>query len=383
MENQHSRPMMPPESPEGFTLSRLGGLPATHAAPVVVRFAAMRKYIPELDGLRGISVLLVITAHMHQKIWHWASGGLGVIVFFVLSGYLITSLALREECETGTVDLKAFYIRRAFRIFPLYYLVLALYCLLIFGLHQPEHGLRAALPYYLTYFQEIPYSRATSALAFYQSWSLGIEEKFYLVWPLLAFVIVPRFRIAAAAILVVAAVGLGSVSPRALYPYNAILIGCLLAMLKTRIPFVSLSRFWFVIATLVLALHLKGTWVTAYALSIAMLLGVVVNGSTPLNRVLSFRPLTWVGKVSYGVYLVHILCLNIAEKVSHNAIVAYALACLISVAVASALHLVIERRLIMVGRGLASHRKAVDGVSRTRYGRSSESDIHHASPHYS
>ena len=80
-----------------------------------------RSYIPELDGLRAISVLLVISAHMKDRwAWNWLDGAQGVAVFFVLSGYLITMLALREEAREGFVSLKAFYIRRICRILPLY-----------------------------------------------------------------------------------------------------------------------------------------------------------------------------------------------------------------------------------------------------------------------
>ena len=84
-----------------------------------------RKRIKELDGLRAIAVLLVVTVHMHDKVWTRLNGGLGVVIFFVLSGYLITMLALREEEARGGLDFTAFYIRRTFRIFPLYYVVLA------------------------------------------------------------------------------------------------------------------------------------------------------------------------------------------------------------------------------------------------------------------
>lgn len=157
-----------------------------------------RKYIPEVDGLRAIAVLLVVTVHMHDKLWQPLNGALGVVIFFVLSGYLITMLALREEKNRGRLDFGAFYTRRSFRIFPAYYLVLGAYAVLILGLKiSPEKaaGFVHNLPYYLFYCQEIPYFHFhSSAFLFYQSWSLGIEEKFYLVWPLLAFGILPVVR---------------------------------------------------------------------------------------------------------------------------------------------------------------------------------------------
>ncbi len=157
-----------------------------------------RKYFSELDGLRALSVLLVINVHLYdsQRNWWWVSGYRGVTIFFVLSGYLITTLALREEGQQGCLSLAAFYVRRCFRIFPLYYVTLALYCLLIYGVSISPHlrePLWDALPYYLLYLQEIPFCLwkilSERDLVFAQSWTLGAEEKFYLLWPLLAFVV--------------------------------------------------------------------------------------------------------------------------------------------------------------------------------------------------
>src|SRR3954447_11831076 len=93
-----------------------------------------RKYVPELDGVRALSVIGVIGSHMAVNSgWHWLSGGLGVYVFFVLSGYLITTLALREERAIGHLSYRAFYVRRTLRIFPLYYVAVLVYCGLLFA----------------------------------------------------------------------------------------------------------------------------------------------------------------------------------------------------------------------------------------------------------
>src|SRR5438128_7552377 len=98
------------------------------------------RYFPVLDGVRAVSVLLVVASHPRaQKYWSWIHGANGVTIFFVLSGFLITTLALREEARRGALDLVGFYIRRFFRIYPLYTIVLALYCVLVLGLgFQPE-----------------------------------------------------------------------------------------------------------------------------------------------------------------------------------------------------------------------------------------------------
>jgi peptidoglycan/LPS O-acetylase OafA/YrhL len=98
-----------------------------------------RKHMLALDGLRALAILGVLLHHTRGKPFALLHGFRGVWVFFVLSGFLITTLALREASRTGRVDLRAFFIRRAFRIFPLYYLVLIAYMVWVFVLGmEPE-----------------------------------------------------------------------------------------------------------------------------------------------------------------------------------------------------------------------------------------------------
>lgn len=155
-------------------------------------------YFSSLDGLRAISVLLVLISHARgAEAFHWLRGANGVTVFFVLSGFLITTLALREEARQGFLDIRAFFIRRIFRILPVYYLALGLYCALILGLGIEGHrrdDFLGALPFYAFYFQEYPHF-LTPGIPFEVSWSLGIEEKFYLLWPFLAFWLKPGFSV--------------------------------------------------------------------------------------------------------------------------------------------------------------------------------------------
>lgn len=352
-----------------------------------------RKYVPELDGLRALSVLVVISVHMHDRVWHWLAGWQGVTVFFVLSGYLITTLAVREEDQRGCLSLTAFYIRRCFRIFPLYYLVLGLYCLLIFGVGlNPEKRpmLTGALPWYLLYLQEVPYFYGIAGqhrdIPFYQSWSLGIEEKFYLIWPLLAFVLWRGSRSLrlAGALVVTAAFALmlpafkllgNDQAGSCLYPYYHILLGCLLALLlHDPVWFERLRRLGTLGATCValavfltlyfLRPHVPDAYpALGYACDTlftvatgAFLIGILL-GDGPVQRVLRAGPLVFVGKLSYGIYLIHILCLNVAQRVFppstgriEVSIVAFLLACVISVAAAWVLNWLVETPLIEIGR---------------------------------
>jgi peptidoglycan/LPS O-acetylase OafA/YrhL len=336
----------------------------------------MRKYVAELDGLRAISVLLVISTHMHQKVWTRASGPLGVVVFFVLSGFLITSLAMQEEASTGTVSLKAFYIRRSFRIFPLYYLILAVYWILICVLaYSPEKAIRMneALPYLLGYMQEFAHLRWDGIFPFYQSWSLGIEEKFYLVWPFLAFVALPRLRGPLAIILTLASCIIGALSSGTYYTvhaYSSILVGCCLALYQDCLPFARMRNWWTPILLVLVLFHTvliplsqrNPILVTIYAICVALLVGVVTHSSTAFNKFLSLPLLVWIGKLSYGIYLVHLLCLNVAERISSNPVLAYILACAISASMALVLHFTVEKPFIKIGRAWAGKRKGSQKV---------------------
>ncbi|MBX7220801.1 MAG: acyltransferase [Blastocatellia bacterium] len=143
--------------------------------------------IPSLDGIRALSILLVIGCHSLDSYrcppaltaFRWLlSGDLGVTIFFVLSGYLITTLLLKEKNKTGQIDCKAFYIRRFFRIFPVFYL----YVLVVLCLDQWQQlGLSARLYVHaLTYTMNFA-GAGTWLLG--HAWSLGVEEQFYLLWP--------------------------------------------------------------------------------------------------------------------------------------------------------------------------------------------------------
>lgn len=342
-----------------------------------------RKYVPELDGLRAIAILIVITVHLKDQVWRWLAGELGVTIFFVLSGYLITTLALREERSHGSVNLRAFYLRRIFRIFPLYYIVLALYCLLIFGLRwwPDKHvSLAHALPYYVGFFQEYPLAINGSRFAnipFYQSWSLGIEEKFYLLWPLLCFVIwrgSKLLRIAGAAVLWLITTIYKPHGLEIIYPYSHVLCGCLLALLLdepavlNRLLWLGRTGWTWTAAATLLTLHFAFPWISPkwqlveesfYGLAVAVFLVSVLLGNGLIQRVLRCRPLIFVGRISYGMYLIHLLALNVAEKLlSHghafwHPVAAFVLTCALTIAGAYFLGVTIERPFIAAGKKLS------------------------------
>jgi peptidoglycan/LPS O-acetylase OafA/YrhL len=174
-------------------------------------------FFPNLDGLRTIAFLFVFSEHIvwsavkllpkensiveHLLYTVFANGGMGVSVFFVLSGFLITYLLLKEVQATGKVNVWAFYIRRTLRIWPLYYLVvLFVFYGIPFIVSWGGHVLQnpGRIFYYLTFLSnfDILHMGTLGQESFVQSgvtWSVAIEEQFYIVWPLLFFFLPVRY----------------------------------------------------------------------------------------------------------------------------------------------------------------------------------------------
>ena len=293
--------------------------------------------IPSLDGLRALSILLVLFGHANgtkglgthlQIIGDVAN--LGVRVFFVISGFLITSLLLKEE----QVALGQFYWRRFYRIFPPYYFYLAV----IWG--ASALGLVAAIPtrdfiYAATYTTNVVSERSW---LIGHTWSLSVEEQFYLLWPgLLALVGSRRALLTAGAVvLLVPLVRVGtSVLLPSLRPLigeafpticDSIATGCLLAGFRGRMHQVpsylaALKNPW-IVPLLVLGLigintqqsHPLPFWLvgeTMLNVGVAFLVDrAVSHPDTTFGRLLNFKPLARLGMASYSVYLWQQVFLN-------------------------------------------------------------------------
>jgi peptidoglycan/LPS O-acetylase OafA/YrhL len=334
--------------------------PTPHPDPRLQRWGA-------LDGLRALAVVAVMLYHAGVS---WIPGGLlGVDVFFVLSGFLITSLLLREVRAGGSVDLRAFWARRARRLLPA--LLLVLIAVSLWAALDKAQDIRsirldvtAALGYVanwrFAYSNQGYFASTQTPSPVLHLWSLGVEEQFYLVWPLLVAGFVAAARLVLghrprgtaaprrvgdgrAVVLVISLVGAaasatwliigalnGTNSSRLYYGTDtralALLTGAALAGLAPlpRSPAaapagVRATRFW----TAAGAVALGGLgWIVASVsgqdrllyrggfLVVAMLVAVVIAALTraprgPLSRLLGLPPLTHVGRISYGLYLWH------------------------------------------------------------------------------
>jgi peptidoglycan/LPS O-acetylase OafA/YrhL len=303
--------------------------------------------IPSLDGVRAVSILLVVVSHLIGTRGFPVTttplldlGDLGVRVFFVLSGFLITGLLLSEWGRTARIDLRAFYVRRTLRIFPAFYAYLAVLALLALAGAVTLRGgdlLRAA-----TY--TINYSSTHDWLVGH-AWSLAVEEQFYLTWPLLLLWLTPaRAPLGALAAIALApamrvllmALPDGTIGLQAFVGASfetmadAIATGALLALVRDRLwtwaPYRRLvGTGWALLLPVVGltagSLRWWGPWVspgvdwvlsgvhaavgiTVLNLCIAMGIDRVVRiHDGPLGRLLNQRQVAFLGTLSYSVYI--------------------------------------------------------------------------------
>jgi peptidoglycan/LPS O-acetylase OafA/YrhL len=281
--------------------------------------------IPSLDGLRAVSVMLVILGHLEMRKhislpFFGDYANLGVRVFFVLSGYLITNLLLREQERTATISLGNFYLRRAYRIFPAAAVYLAIISL-VFWHEMHWYYIGAAALYVVNM---VSFSHLTIG----HLWSLGIEEQFYLVWP---FVLKRWYRYRTG---ILVGVMLGTPVFRlilyALHVKNGVLgslpafadqlaIGCLLAIFAPQLPKISGYLALAMLAVMFLVPRFAADAPPRTLLMLFLLhpmlhisiAGVVLHVIQVPYRILNWAPISWLGKISYSLYLwQQVFCFN-------------------------------------------------------------------------
>jgi len=273
--------------------------------------------IPSLDGLRAISITLVILSHLvkwkHLSVSVLGSyGDLGVHIFFVLSGYLITNLLLREYARTGTISLTDFYIRRAFRIFPAALVFLAI-VIPIYWHEMRWYHITAALLY-------VANMDPTRPWIFGHLWSLSIEEQFYLLWPftlkrwhryrtsilLCVMLATPVLRTACYAF----KINGGFIGSLPMFA-DQLAIGCLLAIFAPRLPKISAYLAFPMMLFIIFIPWFPATSPLRTLFSLFLLqpilhvsiAGIVLHVIQVPYRALNWMPVAWLGKVSYSLYL--------------------------------------------------------------------------------
>jgi peptidoglycan/LPS O-acetylase OafA/YrhL len=291
--------------------------------------ASSPRRIPSLDGLRGLSILLVLCGHLSGIALPDAfdkTATLGVTVFFVISGYLITGLLIRERERTGHVSLRMFYLRRTLRIFPAFYAFVIAACVMkLLGAITLRPGdLLAGATYTMNYHFD-------RAWPLGHLWSLAVEEQFYLLWPaalaflgvargagcaLAAVVIAPILRVALFSLVPSSRGGLDQMFPTVA---DGLATGCLLAYLHRRleassryIHFLSSPFFLLAPAAIVASVALGDDHPgfdnpfgqTLRNIGIALVLDYAIRFPTRrFGRLLNAGPIAFIGTISYSLYL--------------------------------------------------------------------------------
>jgi len=284
-------------------------------------------YMKQLDGLRALCVAAVAWSHWAPlfgiSVEHFPGAEIGVEVFFVISGFLITGILLDNHSEEHrSLVLRQFYVRRFLRIFPVYYVTLALAGLL--GLS----AVTARWNWHFSYLSNIYFYMHGWDGAVSHFWSLAVEEQFYVFWPVFIFMVPRKFLLPVLTLLMVAAPvyavwmsvahpGPSRVTASVLMPscLSALGMGALLAHLtrtSARLP--QVMRLLLVAGALGLASWLVAgspAWIKPLArlsedLVFGWLVFAVAGGLRgPIGKFLQCAPISYLGRISYGIYVIH------------------------------------------------------------------------------
>lgn len=325
--------------------------------------------MPALDGIRAVSVFLVILSHGGIG----GGGSLGVNAFFVVSGFLITHLLLKEHDASGAISLRDFYLRRSLRIFPAYYVFLALSLTVDHfqgDLRSKDDAVAALL--YLQNYRNAMFGHSDSSVAL--SWSLGVEEQFYLLWPGVLLVLLATGSWSAKRFLILSIGGVlawrclayGVLDFSQSWAYNAfdcrfdsLAIGCLLSVglrdAGVRYQFERLGRSWLPPLLTVLLIMLPtylaprgwkhSVGFTYEALLVSVLIAQLLqqSGRGPWAW-LEWRWIRYLGAISYSLYLYHGWGLGLGDNfqsLPHWA--QFVLGCVAGVFLASCSYLFVEK----------------------------------------
>ena len=343
--------------------AKTGSLPASLSSGLA------RNELPGLHGVRAIAVLLVVLYHLGYKV----NGGLGVLAFFVLSGFLITWLLLGEREKYGDVSLRLFYMRRSLRIVPAFtcYWLAVVLIFSIIGRRIVWPQAIASLFYVNDYYQAFHGSLST---AFSHTWSLGIEEQFYLLFPI-AFVRIRNPRTLAKALTgAIIAIWIWRmllnllIKPPDGYVYSAfdaradhLLIGCLLAVAMRYGIAVRLWRFlcssavFSLVSVVLLSVSMMASfrWGSIYRdrvgfyvdplLVAALIVQLIAFPTSILWAWTNHRFTIYIGRISYGIYLYQGVIVELGSRLhGHAALLRGPATVVLTVAVASISYRIVE-----------------------------------------
>jgi peptidoglycan/LPS O-acetylase OafA/YrhL len=279
----------------------------------------------QLDGLRCVAVTMVVVAHMFPVFTYEQFSGVGVQIFFVISGLLISRILLKSHTGSLKHDAQVFYTRRILRIFPLYYLVITV---ALFAHIMPSH----LMPFFFSYTFNIAHffgQHISDAGPLDPLWSLCVEEQFYLLAPLLIWLTPRKFLPKVIFALIIASTVCGVFLDRVSPPYPGphvlliysgqfLLWGCLTGCLDVsgwnRIKGTTMFIAGLALLAAWYALHLSGCGNLQFLKGLA-LTGIVFGLWKTENRYLlgtfRWKPVAYLGLISYGIYIYHDLVILI------------------------------------------------------------------------
>jgi peptidoglycan/LPS O-acetylase OafA/YrhL len=360
-----------------------------------------RPRLPALDGLRAIAAFLVVFSHLG---FHGGGASLGVLVFFVLSGFLITRLLIAEEEEHGQISLRAFYARRSLRIFPAFYAYWFLLVISLWLFHK-----RLLLPqalcsfFYVNNYYQGLFGDPQTGLS--HTWSLAVEEQFYLIWPFLflAFkqnrrrlrflmVVIPCLWIYREIMVFVFHVNQGYVYEAFDMRADHLLIGCWLAVALALGAFQKLWRFLcsfsgmpFVTVVLLAAEQVIahsnipryrdwGAFLIEPLLVAALLPQLIAFRSGPITRLLEMKGIRYLGRISYSIYLYQQLVIYPVEKMFRGRpVVTVVVSVGAVIACATASYFLVERPFLKLKDRF--RRSRVEGTTAVLEGRTADTRV--------
>ena len=344
-------------------------------------------YIPGLDGLRAIAVLIVMVAHLGFE--HIVPGGFGVTVFFFISGFLITRLLLAESEKSG-IGLKNFYARRFVRLYPALLFMLfgtvAIYGLA--GIGGPSGTELTAGVFYFTNIFQVFTRATTDTLPFMpwtHLWSLAVEEHFYLIFPAFMFLCRKNWKRAAAILIVILAavplwrgfIMLGTELPFADYNYmmtdarfDSLAWGCLLSVLlhlKGNLgafkPLLGLIPTAIAGAAIIASFLIRDEtfrYTLRFTLQGAALFVLVLNFYylKALNfavTMMEWKWLAWIGQVSYALYLWHVPIYDLVHRAMERGPMSLLVTTVASFALAAISFYIVEKPFVALRKRFGAH----------------------------
>lgn len=289
------------------------------------------KKIEQIDSLRAICALLVIFSHFipEYNLGHFNSGRIGVNIFFTISGFLITSILLEQKdaVQNKLIIIKNFIIKRALRLFPVYYLLIFFFFFLqaVFHLYAWNPG---EAIYYFTYTQNfLFYLNGMRGVQLNHTWSLAIEEQFYLIWPWLVIYIPNKYFYKALVVSILALIivkyfmlyqdRLNAVNFLTIFKFDTLGGGALIALLlkqkketlllvinkiKNQLIIISIaiivSADFFKVSQMLYSMALL-------ILSVSLVIGCYYNFTGVFGKLLDNKKMKYLGAISYGLYLYH------------------------------------------------------------------------------